>query len=272
VLTSDDTKGADVYAGLKIPVYQGKPRDKDDDGIIDKLDDCPKEAGPIENNGCPWGDKDGDSILDNVDACPELAGPEENNGCPWGDKDEDAVLDNVDACPEVAGVIENNGCPWPDTDNDGVFDKDDQCIEVAGTVANNGCPEVVPEPEVIEPEVTQEVQKTLNNYARTILFNSGKSSIKAESNQVLIEIVKILNEYPNAKFSIEGHTDSAGSDTLNQRLSDSRANAVKKFLIDNGIDQFRLTSVGYGETKPIASNATSSGRAENRRVEINLAK
>ena len=272
VLTSDDTKGADVYAGLKIPVYQGKPKDKDDDGIIDKLDDCPKEAGPIENNGCPWGDKDGDSILDNVDACPELAGPEENNGCPWGDKDEDAVLDNVDACPEVAGVIENNGCPWPDTDNDGVFDKDDQCIEVAGTVANNGCPEVVPEPEVIEPEVTQEVQKTLNNYARTILFNSGKSSIKAESNQVLIEIVKILNEYPNAKFSIEGHTDSAGSDTLNQRLSDSRANAVKKFLIDNGIDQFRLTSVGYGETKPIASNSTSSGRAENRRVEINLAK
>ncbi|GAA4943106.1 DUF5723 family protein [Algibacter agarivorans] len=272
VLTSDNTKGADVYAGLKIPVYQGKPRDKDKDGVIDKLDACPKEAGPLENNGCPWGDKDDDAILDNVDECPEQAGPEENNGCPWGDKDEDSVLDNVDECPEVAGAEENNGCPWPDTDKDGVLDKDDQCIDVVGTVANNGCPEVVPEPVVPEPVVTKEVQKTLNNYAKTILFNSGKSSIKAESNEVLTEIVKILQEYPNSKFSIEGHTDSAGSDTLNQRLSDSRANAVKKFLIDNGVDQFRLTSKGFGESLPIANNATSSGRAQNRRVEINLVK
>ncbi|GAA4883915.1 DUF5723 family protein [Flaviramulus aquimarinus] len=272
VLTSDNTKGADVYAGLKIPVYQAKPRDKDDDGVIDKLDDCPKEAGPIENNGCPWGDKDQDTVLDNEDECPEIAGPKENKGCPWGDKDGDSVLDNVDECPEVIGEADNKGCPWPDTDKDGVLDKDDQCIDVVGTVANNGCPEVAPEPIAPEPVVTQEVQKTLNDYAKTILFNSGKSSIKAESNEVLSEIVKILQEYPNAKFSIEGHTDSVGSDLLNKRLSDSRANAVKKFLINNGVDQFRLTSKGYGESKPIANNATSSGREQNRRVEINLAK
>jgi len=94
--------------------------------------------------------------------------------------------------------------------------------------------------------------------------------IKAESNQVLRDIVNILNEYPNAKFSIEGHTDSAGSNTLNQNLSDSRAGAVKIYLIENGIDQTRLSSIGYGEDKPIASNATSAGRAQNRRVEINL--
>jgi hypothetical protein len=81
-LTSDNTKGADVYAGLKIPVYQKKPRDRDKDGVIDKLDACPKEAGSIENNGCPWGDKDGDTVLDNEDNCPEEAGLVENNGCP----------------------------------------------------------------------------------------------------------------------------------------------------------------------------------------------
>ncbi|WNH09607.1 DUF5723 family protein [Thalassobellus suaedae] len=74
VLSNDDTKGADVYAGLKIPVYQKRPRDKDKDGVIDKLDGCPKEAGPIENNGCPWGDKDEDTLLDNEDACPDIAG------------------------------------------------------------------------------------------------------------------------------------------------------------------------------------------------------
>jgi len=104
------------------------------------------------------------------------------------------------------------------------------------------------------------------------LFNSGKSSIKAESNQVLNDIVNILQEYPTAKFTVEGHTDSVGSEILNQRLSDSRANAVKKFLIEHGVDQFRLAAIGYGESKPISSNATKAGRAENRRVEINLVK
>ncbi|WP_372756960.1 DUF5723 family protein [Mariniflexile sp.] len=111
VLGGDDSKGADVYAGIKIPVYQGRTKDKDGDGVIDKLDGCPKVAGPIENNGCPWGDKDQDGVLDNEDVCPEIAGPKENKGCPWGDKDSDGVLDNEDACPQVAGPKENNGCP-----------------------------------------------------------------------------------------------------------------------------------------------------------------
>ncbi|WP_159019473.1 DUF5723 family protein [Algibacter sp. L3A6] len=263
-LAGDNTKGADVYAGLKVPVYQGKPRDRDNDGIIDKLDGCPKEAGPAENNGCPWLDSDVDGVMDNDDNCPEVAGPKENKGCPWGDTDNDGVLDNIDICPKVAGPVENSGCPWKDTDNDGVADKDDECVDVAGTVANKGCPEVI--------VPTVEVQATLNAYAKTILFNSGKSSIKTESNKVLAEIVNILGEYPDAKFSIEGHTDSSGGDTLNQRLSDARANAVKAYLVKNGVDEFRLSAIGFGETRPIATNATSAGRADNRRVEINLVK
>jgi len=265
-LTSDNSKGGDVYAGLKIPIYQSTPKDKDGDGVIDKLDGCPKEAGPIENNGCPWLDKDEDGILDNADACPEVSGPVENNGCPWGDTDSDGVFDNDDACPNEFGPAANNGCPWADTDNDGIADKDDKCIDVAGTVANNGCPEA------IAPEVTVEIQKTLNAYAKTILFNSGRSTIKSESSKVLSEIVNILQEYPRAKFSIEGHTDSSGSDALNQRLSDSRANAVKQYLVKNGIDEFRLSAIGYGESHPISTNATAAGRKENRRVEINLVK
>ncbi|MEL0653119.1 DUF5723 family protein [Algibacter sp. TI.3.09] len=263
-LAGDNTKGADVYAGLKVPVYQGKPKDRDNDGIIDKLDGCPKEAGPAENNGCPWLDSDVDGVMDNEDNCPEVAGPKENKGCPWGDTDNDGVLDNVDICPKVVGPVENSGCPWKDTDNDGVADKFDECVDVAGTVANKGCPEVI--------VPTVEVQATLNAYAKTILFNSGKSSIKTESNKVLAEIVNILGEYPDAKFSIEGHTDSSGGDTLNQRLSDARANAVKTYLVKNGVDEFRLSAIGFGETRPIATNATSAGRADNRRVEINLVK
>ncbi|GAA4272287.1 DUF5723 family protein [Aquimarina gracilis] len=261
VLLGDKTKGADVYAGLKIPVYQSRPKDKDGDGVLDKVDECPETAGPEENYGCPWPDTDGDTVLDKDDQCPEEAGEVENNGCPWPDTDGDGLLDKDDSCPQVAGPQENYGCPWPDTDGDGVLDKDDNCPDVPGTVANNGC-----------PEVTEEVQKTLNEYAKTILFDSGKSTIKEESNKVLADIVSILNEYPTAKFKVEGHTDSAGSARLNQRLSDSRANAVKTYLVENGIDQFRLSATGYGEDRPIATNKTRAGRAQNRRVEINLVK
>jgi len=261
VLTSDQSKGADVYAGLKIPVYQSRPKDKDDDGVLDKVDGCPEVPGPIENNGCPWVDTDGDEVLDKDDECPEVAGIIENKGCPWKDSDNDGVLDKDDNCPKEAGVIENNGCPWPDTDGDGVLDKDDNCPDVVGTVANNGC-----------PEVTEEVQKTLNEYAKTILFNSGKATIKIESTNVLVDIIKILNEYPNAKFTVEGHTDSIGSETSNQKLSEERAHSVETFLVEKGIDSSRLTSIGYGESKPIATNMYKDGRAENRRVEINLVK
>ncbi|MGS0525075.1 OmpA family protein [Zobellia nedashkovskayae] len=264
LLLSDNSKAADVYAGLKIPVYQGKPKDRDGDGIVNRKDDCPDEFGPIENNGCPWPDTDGDKVIDKEDKCSEEAGEVLNDGCPLVDSDGDDVLDEDDKCPNQPGAAENQGCPWPDTDGDGVLDKNDQCPNEMGTVANNGCPEA--------PEVTEEVQKQLNDYAKTILFNSGKASIKAESTSVLVDIMSILKEYPEAKFTVEGHTDSVGSKATNQKLSESRAISVKDFLIEKGIDSSRLTAIGHGEDKPIASNMYKDGRAQNRRVEINLVK
>ena len=258
-----DTDGDGIYdkddacpevAGLA--AFNGCP-DSDGDGIEDAKDACPNEAGSKEMNGCP--DSDGDGVADKDDACPNTAGLPALAGCP--DADGDGVADKDDECPNEAGPAANNGCPWPDSDGDGVLDKDDQCPEVAGTVANNGC-----------PEVTEEVQKQLNDYARTILFDTGKSSIKAESTSVMVDIIQILNEYPTAKFTVEGHTDSVGSDQLNQKLSEERANSVRNFLIDKGIDAGRLTAIGYGEEKPIATNNTRAGRAQNRRVEINLVK
>lgn len=258
-----DTDGDGIYdkddacpevAGLE--AFNGCP-DADGDGIEDSKDACPNEAGSKEMNGCP--DADGDGVADKDDACPNEAGLPALAGCP--DADGDGVADKDDACPNEAGPAENKGCPWPDTDGDGVLDKDDQCPDVAGTVANAGC-----------PEVTAEVQKQLNDYARTILFDTGKSSIKAESTSVMVDIITILKEYPNAKFTVEGHTDSVGSEKLNQSLSESRALSVKEFLVDKGIEEFRLSAVGYGESKPIATNNTRAGRTQNRRVEINLVK
>ena len=240
--------------GLK--QFQGCP-DTDGDGIPDKDDSCPDQAGLQEFQGCP--DTDGDGIADKDDACPEVAGLKELQGCP--DMDGDGIADKDDKCPEVKGPRENAGCPWPDTDGDGVLDKDDLCPEVKGTTANRGC-----------PEVTEEVMKRLNEYARTILFNSGKATFKEETLPVLQNMNRIFKEYPQARFSIEGHTDSDGSNALNQTLSENRAAAVKNFLIENGIASDRLMSTGFGETKPIVSNKTAKGKAQNRRVEVKLIK
>jgi len=83
-------------------------------------------------------------------------------------------------------------------------------------------------------------------------------------------MVVIFKEYPRADFSIDGHTDSVGPKGSNQALSERRANAVRDYLIANGIDADRLTAVGYGEDNPIANNRTRAGRKENRRVEVKL--
>ena len=259
-----DTDGDGIYdkndacpevAGLE--AFNGCP-DTDGDGIEDAKDDCPNEAGLAEMNGCP--DTDGDGVADKNDDCPSVAGLKALAGCP--DADSDGVADGKDKCPNEAGPVANNGCPWPDTDKDGVLDKDDKCPNEAGTVANNGCPEAP----------TEEVIATLNSYAKTILFDTGKSSFKQQTYPVLQAITAILKEYPKSNFSIEGHTDSVGSKSLNQKLSEKRANAVKDYLVENGIEAGRLTAYGFGEDYPIDSNATRAGRANNRRVEVKLKK
>ncbi len=258
-----DTDGDGVYdkydecvdtPGLE--EFNGCP-DGDGDGIPDKDDACPDTAGSAEFNGCA--DSDGDGIDDTKDECPNEAGSAENQGCP--DADKDGLIDKLDDCPNQAGPSGNNGCPWPDTDGDGVLDKDDECPDVAGITDNNGC-----------PKVTEEVQKELNEYAKTVNFATGKSEITEDSQEALAAILNILAEYPNARFSVEGHTDSVGRAESNKKLSESRAQAVYEYLTSNGVDSDRLEVMGYGEEKPIADNSTRAGRAQNRRVEINLMK
>ena len=250
----DNKDACPEVAGLK--EFNGCP-DTDGDGIPDKDDACPQVKGPKEFNGCP--DTDGDGIPDKDDACPEVAGPKKFNGCP--DTDGDGIPDKDDKCPDVAGPAENGGCPWPDTDGDGVLDKDDLCPEVAGPASNKGCP---------EPDENE--QKQLNQYAKTILFDTGKATIKFQSAEVLNQILNVLKKYPNSRFRIEGHTDSTGKKAKNMILSQNRADAVKVYLIQGGIDASRLESQGFGPEKPIASNKNKKGRELNRRVEINLIK
>ena len=259
-----DTDGDGIYdkddacpevAGLK--QFNGCP-DTDGDGIVDASDACPEVAGLAALNGCP--DTDGDGIADKDDACPEVAGPKSLNGCP--DADGDGIADKDDKCPTVAGPKDNAGCPWPDTDGDSVIDKDDACPTVAGPASNKGC-----------PEVTTEALDNLKIQARAVYFNSGKSTFKSADVPARLDaMASILKNYPNAKFSIEGHTDSDGSDAFNQKLSEARANVVKNALIERGINPSNINAVGFGETSPVASNKTAKGKAENRRTEVKLQK
>ncbi|MCB0439714.1 MAG: OmpA family protein [Mangrovimonas sp.] len=256
-----DTDGDGIYDNEDecpetpgLPQFNGCP-DTDGDGIEDRNDACPDVAGLPEFNGCP--DTDGDGIADPQDACPTVPGLASMNGCP--DADGDGITDAEDDCPNEAGPKANKGCPYQDRDGDGVLDKDDQCPDVPGTVANKGC-----------PEVTIEIINQLNEYSKTILFDTGKSTIRKESYAVLQSIVDIMKEYPTTSFVIEGHTDSVGSDSNNQKRSDSRAAAVRDYLTTIGMDGSRLSSIGYGETRPIATNNTKAGRQQNRRVEISL--
>jgi outer membrane protein OmpA-like peptidoglycan-associated protein len=258
-----DTDGDGIYdkedacpevAGLK--EFKGCP-DTDGDGIQDKEDSCPEVAGLAALNGCP--DTDGDGISDNEDACPEVAGLAALKGCP--DTDKDGVADKEDKCPTVAGPKENGGCPWPDTDGDGVLDKEDKCPEVKGTVANEGCPEIA-ESAILE----------LNQYSKTVLFESGKYNFKEEHYPTLVSITKILKQYPYSRFVVEGNADSEGTNAMNQILSENRATSVKNYLVENGIQADRLQTIGFGETKPINTTKTVKGMAQNRRVEFSLIK
>jgi len=204
-------------------------------------------------------DTDGDGVKDCNDKCLTVAGFERYEGCPIPDRDNDGVNDEEDKCPDQPGPAARNGCPVTDRDNDGVNDDEDRCPDVPGTAANHGC-----------PDVPANVSKTIATAAQNIQFMTGTAKLSTKSNAPLNRVVAILNENPTVKLSIEGHTDNAGDDAKNQQLSEDRAAAVKAYFVGKGISEDRITSEGFGETRPIADNKTAAGKAKNRRVEIKV--
>lgn len=239
-----------------IAEFNGCP-DTDGDGLMDSEDECPEVAGPIEDKGCPDTDKDG--LTDNKDGCPETAGPVENNGCPFGDRDGDGVIDKDDSCPDTYGPAENAGCPYSDLDGDGVYDKDDRCPQTPGVVENEGC-----------PEIKEEEQEVLNTAFDNLEFETGKDVIKSSSYESLNGLADLLVKKEDWKLEIAGHTDNVGSDAANLALSEKRAKAVGKYLESRGVPADRLIVKWFGETQPIADNSTPEGRAQNRRVEMEV--
>ena len=127
----------------------------------------------------------------------------------------------------------------------------------------DGCPDTAPQFVRITPEKIEITEK--------IQFATGKARILPESFPIIDSVAQVLRDYPGVRIEIEGHTDSDGSDTYNQRLSQQRAEAVRAYLIGQGqIAADRMTAVGYGEAKPIDTNRTTDGKANNRRVEFRI--
>lgn len=179
------------------------------------------------------------------------------------DSDGDRVLDKDDGAPYEAededGFRDDDGVPEPDNDGDGVLDGDDECPELTGEPARRGCP--------AKTYVLIEDGKIL--IIGKIQFQTGSTEIDQNSDPLLDQIAQALDANPQVKkIRIEGHTDNIGGTALNQKLSEERAASVKKALVKRGVDGDRLETRGYGETRPIAPNASPGGRQKNRRVEF----
>ncbi len=253
----------------KCPAIAGDPAragcartDTDGDGIEDSLDACPTEPGDAARQGCPMRDQDKDDVEDDSDACPTEPGPAENRGCPLKDRDKDGIENDQDECPDEPGPVERKGCPEEDADKDGVPNRVDTCANEPGVEANLGCPEH-------EMPLVAITPRQLDLRGGKVYFDASVARIQQRSFVVLDWVAKVMREHPEIPRVVVGaHTDDRGFADQNRRLSQQRAEEVRRYLIGKGVAAGRLDARGYGPDRPIDSNATSIGRENNRRVDF----
>jgi OmpA-OmpF porin, OOP family len=223
------------------------PADSDNDGVIDELDRCPgTPAGAVvDQHGCEP-DSDGDGVPDRADQCPDTPpGTAVNEvGCPL-DSDGDGVPDTEDDCPNTpAGAkVLPNGC---------TLQADCRKPRPGEQVDANGC--------AVE-------QKHL---LRGVKYEFDSDRLTPAAKDILRDIAATLQQYPELNVELQGHTCSIGTDAYNQGLSERRARSAKRFLVENGVAEGRLSAVGYGESQPMDTNDTEQGRENNRRTEMKV--
>ena len=253
--------------------------DNDKDGIPDITDSCPLDPedmdGDRDEDGCPdlEEDKDGDGLVDSIDKCPlepeDKDDFEDDDGCPDLDNDKDGLPDKVDKCPndpeDKDGFQDDDGCPDNDNDNDGIVDAKDRCPnepeDYDGDADEDGCPDKFKMIVVTNDRI---------ELRQKVHFATNKSKILSKSFPLLNEVAQVMLDRKTMEVRIEGHTDSRGSAGHNQKLSQSRADSVRAYLVRQGVAGGRMNSVGNGEDQPIEDNSTEEGRAANRRVEFHI--
>ena len=239
------------------PAAAMKPVDSDGDGVTDDLDRCPGTVAgaKVDAKGCELdGDKDG--VVDRLDKCPTTPPGRkvDAQGCEL-DGDGDGVVDALDKCPTTppGHKVNAQGCDL-DSDGDGIIDAMDKCpaTPAGDRVDGNGC----------------SLPMVMN--LKGVNFDNDQATLRPDAIAILDEAAATLKRYPGLKVEIAGHTDSASSDAHNMELSQRRAQAVLDYFVSKGVEADRLSAKGYGETSPIADNATAEGRFQNRRVELRI--
>jgi outer membrane protein OmpA-like peptidoglycan-associated protein len=282
----DVPNSLEVAAGASLQLGRAKPvLDTDGDGFLNGKDACPTEPGAAPD-GCPARDRDGDQVVDGDDQCPDQPGVFPT-GCAPADTDADGVFDASDQCITEAGMAPS-GCP--DRDGDSVLDREDQCPGVAG-VAPLGCPGDSDQDGFADPDdkcpaqpetkngfedadgCPDELPDAVKNFTGVIAgveFDLSKASIRSGSFGVLEQAAKILQDYPSLRVEIAGHTDDTGARDHNLGLSLERANAVKSYLVSQGISAERIRTRGAGPDEPLVKEKNREARQKNRRIEFHV--
>jgi outer membrane protein OmpA-like peptidoglycan-associated protein len=243
---------------------KGCPVDSDGDAVPDGADKCadtPKGA-IVNADGCPT-DSDRDKIFDGLDRCPDtpegaLVDPVDSPtaGCPH-DTDNDGVVDGVDTCPltPTGATVDEKGCP-KDSDGDRVLDGIDQCPDTPKTMKldKEGCPRVRLDRE--EPQVLQNVK-----------FHRGIELYPGADAWIAL-LVDAMNYWTDVTVEVGLYTDKSGTPQGNRAIAQRRAEVVKEWLVQHGIESKRIVLKGYGAVNFIADNETEEGRETNRRVEV----
>lgn len=254
-----DSDGDGISDYEEIEVYRTNPlrTDSDGDGLNDAEETTKYATNPFS------ADSDNDGLSDVEEIITYHTNPSSR------DSDNDGLSDKEE--------IERGSNPLKgDTDGDGVGDAEDKCPDVPGPHTADGCPDK-PEIEIVEMrirdtvEVIREVRTIEKGQSYTpygVNFKRAKAEIEVESELILDDVVKWLSDNATITVEIRGHTDAEGSEESNMLLSQQRADAVKEYLILQGIDPNRLSTKGFGESWPIDVNNTAKGRARNRRIEF----
>ena len=242
-------------------------------GVVESINSA--DIRGIED-GCPEGnigDRDGDGILDNVDECPDdpedRDGFEDENGCPDPDNDQDGILDVDDLCPndpeDRDGFEDEDGCPDLDNDKDRILDVDDSCPNdpetYNGFEDEDGCPDrgkvVIEENQIIILE--------------KIYFATDSAEILRKSYPIVEAVAATMIGNPQLKLvEIQGHADERASDQYNIDLTHDRAASVRQALIQRGVEPTRMRSAGYGERCPVDPAHNPAAWEKNRRVEFKI--
>ena len=259
--------------GYTMPEERLRPpriRDRDEDGLLDEDDRCPRDSEDLDGfedeDGCPDPDNDGDGILDADDRSPneaeDLDGFVDEDGIPDYDNDGDGVPDVDDRCANEPGVAVTKGCPDPDADEDGVPDRIDNCPTEAGLRVNMGC---------LKPQLV-EIHYDHLGISKKVYFGTGKSRIQTRSYALLDNIAAVLQAHPEILLvKVEGHADPRGSEEFNLKLSHRRAVAVVAYLVRRGVAEDRLIAKERGETAPDRPDAVTDEEHEaNRRVQFKI--